>query len=74
LFNCYKIENSLTAQAFLALQICPANGENTYCGGEEDRVNYKMKNLVKCEKRRGNSTKIFELSSIKIPLKMYSCL
>jgi hypothetical protein len=63
-----------TAQAFLAQQICRQSGESTYCMGEEARVIYKIKNLVKCEKLIGNSTKLFELSSTKFTSKMYSCL
>jgi hypothetical protein len=74
LVKCYKIENSLTAQAFLAQQICRQSGESIYCVGKEARVIYKIKNLVKCEKLIGNSTKIFGLSSTKFTSKMYSCL
>ena len=37
--------------------------------GEEARVIYKIKNLVKSENLKGNSTKIFELS---LASKMYS--
>ncbi len=38
LVKCYKIENFLTAQAFLAQQICRQSGERTYCVEEEARV------------------------------------
>jgi hypothetical protein len=39
--------------------------------GEEARAIYKIKNLVKCEKLIGNSTKLFEISSTKFTSKMF---
>ena len=46
LVKCYKIENSLTAQAFLAQQICWQSGESSYCVREEAWVTQNIKNLL----------------------------